>query len=65
MIKAPKDGHTRAENTKTQPLRQRRVFNNPEAVTRSWYPVCRSSAIPRGKAKSFKITFQRIVVFRG
>ena len=65
MIKAPKDGHTRAENTKTQPLRQRRVFNNPEAITRSWYPVCPSSELPRGKAKSFKITFQRIVVFRG
>jgi phenylpropionate dioxygenase-like ring-hydroxylating dioxygenase large terminal subunit len=65
MIMAAKDGHTRRENVHTQPLRPFRVFNNPEVVTESWYPVCASKDLPKGKAKSFKITFQRIVVFRG
>jgi nitrite reductase/ring-hydroxylating ferredoxin subunit len=65
MIKAPKDGHTRTENVRTQPLRDYKVFANPEAITRSWYPVCPSKELPRGKARSFKITFQRIVLFRG
>jgi nitrite reductase/ring-hydroxylating ferredoxin subunit len=65
MIKAPKDGHTRCENARTQPLRTHRVFNNPDAITRSWFPVCPSRELRRGQARSFKITFQRIVVFRG
>jgi nitrite reductase/ring-hydroxylating ferredoxin subunit len=65
MIKAPKDGHTRRENVRTQPQREHRVFNNPNAVTKSWFPVCPSRDLAKGKARSFKITFQRIVVFRG
>jgi nitrite reductase/ring-hydroxylating ferredoxin subunit len=65
MIRAPKDGHTRRENVRTQPLRTHRVFNNPDVVTEAWYPVCPSKEIARGQAKSFAFTFQRVVVFRG
>ncbi len=65
MSSAAKDGHTRGENLRTQPMRPLRVFNNPCVVTASWYPVCASRSLPVGQARSFKITFQRIVVFRG
>ncbi len=65
MIKAAKDGHTRLENVGTQPLRPLRVFNNPNVVTLGWYPVCKSRELLAGQARSFKVTFQRVVVFRG
>ncbi len=65
MIKAARDGHTRGENLRTQPLRPFRVFNNPDVVTESWFPVCPSDELAVGQARSFKITFQRIVLFRG
>ena len=64
MRKAEKDGHTRLENVGTQPLREHRVFNNPDVVTEGWYPVCKSSQIKPGKADSFLISYQRVVVFR-
>lgn len=65
MSKAPKDGKTRYENIVTQPLKGNRVFNNPEVVAQGWLPVCKSIKIPRGKAASFLLTRQRIVVYRG
>jgi len=64
MRKAPKDGATRFENVQTQPLKKHRVFNNSDVVTQGWYPVCKSSELKRGQANSFKITFQRILVYR-
>lgn len=64
MRKAPKDGGTRFENQQTQPLREHRVFNNPEVVAQGWYPVCKSSKIKPGTANSFKVSFQRILIYR-
>lgn len=63
--KAPRDGASRRENLGTQPLQTHKVFNNPDVITEAWWPVCRSTALARGEARSFKITHQRIVVFRG
>lgn len=64
-MNAPKDGHTRQENLQTQPLVRHRVFDNPDVITEAWYPVCPSSELRRGAARSFLITWQRIAVFRG
>jgi phenylpropionate dioxygenase-like ring-hydroxylating dioxygenase large terminal subunit len=64
-VGAPKDGHTRGENTATQPLVAHRVFNNPDVVTEGWYPICPSRELRRGKARSYVVLKHRIVVFRG
>jgi nitrite reductase/ring-hydroxylating ferredoxin subunit len=60
-----RDGHTLAENRQTQPLVAHRAFNNPEVLTEGWYPVCLAARIKRGRAESFRIGYQRIVVYRG
>ena len=65
MREAPKDGHTRQENCRTQPLKRHPVFNNPDVVSEGWYPVCPSRSLKRGQAQSVLITRQRIVVWRG
>jgi nitrite reductase/ring-hydroxylating ferredoxin subunit len=62
---APKDAHTRQENIQTQPLVRHSVFNNPDVVAEGWYPVCTASQLKAGQAKSFLITHQRIVLWRG
>src|SRR5687767_1208131 len=62
---APKDGHTRLENRNTQPLVAHRVFANPEVMTEGWYPVFPSRLLRRGKARSFLLGWQRVVLFRG
>ena len=64
MREAAKDGHTRRENVDTQPIKEHRVFNNPDVVTEGWYPVCKSSKLKPGKADSFLISHQRVVVWR-
>ena len=64
MRKAPKDGKTRFENQQTQPLREHRVFNNAKVVAEGWYPICKSTQIKPGQAESFKISYQRILVYR-
>lgn len=63
--KAPKDGHTLAENVGSQPLVRHRVFNNPDVITEGWFPICRSKVLRRGQARSFAIFRQRIALFRG
>ncbi|MGF1675546.1 MAG: Rieske 2Fe-2S domain-containing protein [Rivularia sp. (in: cyanobacteria)] len=42
-----------------------KIFNNWEIIIKGWYIVCSSKKIPQGKAKSFVICGQKIVVFRG
>ena len=64
MREAAKDGHTRRENVATQPLKEHRVFNNPDVVTEGWYPVCKSSKLKPGKADSFLISHHRVAVWR-
>ena len=53
------------KNQNTQPLINMKIFNNWEIVAKGWYIVCPSKEIPKGKAKSFNLCGQRIVVFRG
>ena len=48
----------------TERPRQRRVFNNPDVVARSWYPVARSRQIKRGKVRSFNVLNRRIALYR-
>jgi phenylpropionate dioxygenase-like ring-hydroxylating dioxygenase large terminal subunit len=57
-------GHSRHENTRTQPINGHRIFNNPHIVTEGWYPVCRSSELKKKKARSFLIFKQRIALYR-
>jgi phenylpropionate dioxygenase-like ring-hydroxylating dioxygenase large terminal subunit len=63
--KAIKDGRSRFENQHTQPLRNYSVFNNPEVVTRGWYPVIPSSKLGNSKTFSWTLGVQRLVFFRG
>ncbi|MCG8671823.1 MAG: aromatic ring-hydroxylating dioxygenase subunit alpha [Pseudomonadales bacterium] len=60
----PKDGLSRTENLISQPHTKHRVFNNPDVLTRGWYPVCASGEILKNEAKSFRIAKQRVVLFR-
>lgn len=60
----PKDGISRTENLKTQPHNIQKIFNNDKVLTKGWYPVCASSELKKGEAKSFKFLNQRVVVFR-
>lgn len=60
----PKDGISREENLASQPHTKHRVFNNPEVLSRGWYPVCPSKDIAEGEARSFRIAKQRVVIFR-
>jgi len=64
MHRADKDGHTREENRHTQPLRDRRAFARPGVVTEGWYPACRSRRLRRGTARSVRLGWQRIALFR-
>lgn len=60
----PKDGISRGENLASQPHTEHKVFNNPNVLTKGWYPVCPAKHIAKGEAQSFRISKQRIVVFR-
>jgi nitrite reductase/ring-hydroxylating ferredoxin subunit len=60
-----KDGHTLRENRRTQPLTEHRAFNNHEVVTEGWYPVCPARSLKTGAARSFKIGYQRVALYRG
>jgi phenylpropionate dioxygenase-like ring-hydroxylating dioxygenase large terminal subunit len=62
---APKDGHTLTENLGTQPLARHRAFNNHEVLTEGWYPALPSKSLPPRQARSVRIGYQRLVVFRG
>jgi nitrite reductase/ring-hydroxylating ferredoxin subunit len=53
------------QNQNTQPIIQMEIFNNWNIVTKGWYIVCPSIKLSKGKAKSFTICGQRIVIFRG
>lgn len=53
------------QNQNTQPLINMRIFNNWKIIAKGWYIVCPSKEIIQGKAKSFNLCGQRIVVFRG
>jgi phenylpropionate dioxygenase-like ring-hydroxylating dioxygenase large terminal subunit len=53
------------QNQNTQPIIQMEIFNNWNIVTKGWYIVCPSIKLANGKAKSFTICGQRIVIFRG
>jgi nitrite reductase/ring-hydroxylating ferredoxin subunit len=63
--RAERDDHTFRENLGTQPLVRHRIFNNKDVLTAGWYPVCAARDLERGQARSFLMTYQRIVVFRG
>ena len=47
MREAAKDGHTRRENVATQPLKEHRVFNNPDVVTEGGIPSARAASLSR------------------
>lgn len=55
----------RERNSITQPFREQCIFNNWDVVAKAWYLVCKSKEIRRGKAKSFELCGQRVVIFRG
>ena len=59
-----KTGIARTENLHTQPLAEHRVFNNPNVLSRGWYPVCSVKDIRNREARSFRIAKQRIVIYR-
>lgn len=63
--KVVKDHHTFSENLTTQPLKKEKVFNRPDLITESWYPVCKSSKLKKEMARSFHILRQRFVLYRG
>ncbi len=65
MHRAPKDGHTRAENRWTQPMRPRRTFCRTDVLTEGWYPALDARALRRGTARSVRLGGQRIALFRG
>lgn len=54
----------RPENARTQPLKPRRAFNNPGALTEGWYPVCPSAELARDRPRTFALLGQRLAVFR-
>jgi nitrite reductase/ring-hydroxylating ferredoxin subunit len=60
-----KDGHTLGENLHTQPLSRHRAFNNHEVLTEGWYPALPSRALGPKQARSVRIGYQRLVVYRG
>lgn len=60
----PRDGKSRFENLKTQPLKTHRVFNNPNIISDGWYPVVESKKLKKNKIHSFKILDQKIVLWR-
>jgi nitrite reductase/ring-hydroxylating ferredoxin subunit len=62
--KIPKTGRDRTLNLRTQPHREYSVFNNPQVLTESWYPVLPAKKLKSGQIFSFQIAAQRIVVFR-
>jgi nitrite reductase/ring-hydroxylating ferredoxin subunit len=62
---ALKDGHTLHENLGTQPLSHHRAFNNHEVLTEGWYPALPSRSLPPKRARSVRIGYQRLVVYRG
>ncbi len=64
-VQAPKDGHTLAENTGTQPRTEHRVFNNTEVLTEGWFPALPSRQLRRGRARSVVIFRQRLALYRG
>jgi len=41
------------------------IFNNSDVVAQGWYIICASHDVAMGKAKSFDLCGQRIVVYRG
>ncbi len=65
VVEAAKDGHTRSENCHTQPLRSHRVFGNPEVLSEGWYPLCPGKEVAPGEARSLRVGWQRLVVWRG
>ena len=64
MHEAPKDAHPFEENRWTQPVRPRRAFGRTDVLTAGWYPACTSSALRPGTARSVRIGWQRIALFR-
>jgi len=64
MHHADKDGHTREENRWTQPLRPRRAFGRTDVLTEGWYAACPSRDVRPGTARSVRIGWQRLALFR-
>jgi nitrite reductase/ring-hydroxylating ferredoxin subunit len=64
MRSAPKDGRTRLENRRTQPLRTPRVFANRRVVAEGWYPALASARLQAGRATSVLLTWQRVALWR-
>src|SRR5262249_39519343 len=62
---AGKDGHTPRETLPTQPPKRHRAFNNHEVLTEGWYPALPARALAREQARSVRIGYQRLVVYRG
>lgn len=55
----------RRVNESTQPFLEMPVFQNWDVVARGWYFACTSRELKRGKAKSFSLCGQHVVLFRG
>lgn len=64
ILKIPKDDHSLFENTHSQPRKVEPVFNRSDIITEGWYPVCASSVIKNGKARSFTLLSHRFVIWR-
>lgn len=63
--KVSKDDHPRKENVISQPLNHQPIFNEPNIITESWYPVCPVSNLKSGEARSFTLLHHRFVIWRG
>lgn len=51
-------------NKTTQPIRNHRVFNNWDFVSKGWYIVCKSNDLKKGKTISKKLCGHQLALFR-
>ncbi|CBW26629.1 putative oxidase [Halobacteriovorax marinus SJ] len=51
-------------NTRTQPMRKHRIFNNWNVVTKGWYIACRSKDLGKDKVLSIDLNGQKLVLWR-
>lgn len=51
-------------NKTTQPIRNHRVFNNWDFVSKGWYIVCKSKELKKGKTISKKLCGHQLALFR-
>lgn len=62
--KIERTGEDRLYNQITQPVQKFSVFNNPQKLTESWYPVIAAKKLKKKMAHSFSFGSQRVVIYR-